>query len=200
MALHPTAQKILDETVRIIDEHGEAAVRIQDVLDSCDITPPSIYHFFGNREGLVSEAQVARFRRSFVENDAVLDQILDSITSPTELRAALGAFFSMFFTPERAIERRRRMASMGSAEGRPDLEARFAEVIDTYVEERSRRLEPFQQKGWIRPDLDLRAFNHWLIGVIFGRVYIEMGHDQLEYPAWDAIAERAAAHILFGED
>ncbi|NCY17666.1 MAG: TetR/AcrR family transcriptional regulator, partial [Actinobacteria bacterium] len=52
MDRHPTAQKILDEAVRMIDERGEAGVRIQDIQDACDVTAPSIYHFFGNRDGL----------------------------------------------------------------------------------------------------------------------------------------------------
>ena len=200
MDRHPTAQKILDEAVRMIDERGEAGVRIQDIQDACEVTPPSIYHFFGNRDGLVREAQVVRLRRSFDANDSVLDEVLDSVGSREELRVALTRFLAMFLAPERAAERRRRMASMGSAEGRPELEQRFAEVVAGYVEERSRRLEPFQAKGWIRPELDLRSFNYWLMGLVFGRVYIEIGHDSQEYPAWDAIAEKAVAHVLFGED
>ena len=200
MDRHPTAQKILDEAVRMIDERGEAGVRIQDIQDACDVTAPSIYHFFGNRDGLVREAQVVRLRRSFSENDVLLDTALDSVTSREELRSALDSFLTMFFAPERAIERRRRLAALGSAEGRPELAERFAEVIATYVEERSQRLEPFQAKGWIRADLDLRAFNYWMIGFIFGRVHIELGGASQLEPHWDAIAEMAAAHVLFGPD
>ena len=89
MERHPTEQKVLDATVRIIDEHGEAAVRIHDIQIECDVTAPSIYHFFGSREGLVIEAQADRLRRSFDANDAILDATLTDIASRDEARAAL---------------------------------------------------------------------------------------------------------------
>jgi hypothetical protein len=200
LSQHPTEKKILDEAARLIDERGEAGVRIQDVQTAVGVTAPSIYHFFGSREGLVREAQLVRLRRSFDTNDELLDVALGSVTSAEQMREALTDFLAMFFAPERAVERRRRAAALGSFEGRPELSEQFAEVVASYVEERALRLEPFQAKGWIRADLDLRAFNYWMIGFIFGRFYVEVGHDSRPYPEWDAIAEKAAAHILFGID
>ncbi len=197
---HPTQKKILDEAVRLVDERGEAGVRIQDIQTAVGVTAPSIYHFFGSREGLVREAQLVRVRRSFDTNDELLDAALGSVTNAEQMREALTDFLAKFFAPERAVERRRRAAALGSFEGRPELAERFAEVVASYVEKRAQRLEPFQAKGWIRADLDLRAFNYWMIGFIFGRFYVEVGHDSRPYPEWDAIAEQAAAHILFGSD
>jgi AcrR family transcriptional regulator len=198
--MHPTAQKILDEAVRMIDERGESGVRIMDLQSEVDVSAPSIYHFFRNREGLVREAQLVRLRRTFEVNSELLDTALDAVSSAEQLRQALTDFLTEFFAPERAVERRRRAAALGSFEGRPELSEQFAEVVASYVEERALRLEPFQSKGWIRADLDLRAFTYWLIGFVFGRFYVEVGHDSVSYPEWDAIAEKAAAHILFGTD
>jgi len=198
--MHPTAQKILDEAVRMIDERGESGVRIMDLQSEVDVTAPSIYHFFRNREGLVREAQLVRLRRTFEVNSELLDTALDAVSSAEQFRQALTDFLTEFFAPERAVERRRRAAALGSFEGRPELAEQFAEVVASYVEKRAQRLEPFQSKGWIRADLDLRAFTYWLIGFVFGRFYVEVGHDSVSYPEWDAIAEKAAAHILFGTD
>jgi AcrR family transcriptional regulator len=51
MERHPTHQKILDEAIRIIEANGEAGLRVHDIEVAVSVTPPSIYHFFGSREG-----------------------------------------------------------------------------------------------------------------------------------------------------
>ena len=127
MERHPTEQKILDETIRIIETSGETNVRVHDIEVAVGITAPSIYHFFGNREGLVAEAQAERFLRSFQELDRFLDLAVASVKSRDDTRAALRQLLKMIFDPSRAQARQHRLAAMGSAEGRPELALRIAE-------------------------------------------------------------------------
>ena len=58
-----TRDRLLKATAAAIDKGGEGAVRVRDLTKSCNITAPSIYHFFGSREGLIDEAQAFRFSR-----------------------------------------------------------------------------------------------------------------------------------------
>jgi len=197
---HPTAQRILAEAVRIIDEHGEAAVRIRDIEVSCEVTAPSIYHFFGNREGLVIEAQAERVLRAFNEYDPVVDAQLAGITSRDELRVLLRSFLDLFWLPERTAVRAQRLSALGSSVGRLELTARFERVIAEYVEVMCARLEPFHAKGWILADLDLAVFNYWMMGVIFGRIYIEFGGKSGPFPEWNAMTAKTLEFLLFGPE
>ncbi len=61
--INTTRERLLKATAAAIDKGGEGAVRIRDLTKSCNITAPSIYHFFGSREGLIDEAQALRFSR-----------------------------------------------------------------------------------------------------------------------------------------
>jgi AcrR family transcriptional regulator len=193
---HPTEQKILDEAIRIIDERGEAGVRIQDIQIACEVTPPSIYHFFGSREGLVCEAQAARLYRSFAEMDGALDGILSNIDSRAALRDGIAEYIRTIFDTSRSVERLRRVATIGSVEGRPELSRRFNEVIEGYVTERVGRLAVLQDRGYVAADLDLSAFTYWIMALIFGRTLIELGSSPEPQPAWDAIAFKAISTVL----
>jgi AcrR family transcriptional regulator len=193
---HPTEQKILDEAIRIIDERGEAGVRIQDIQIACEVTPPSIYHFFGSREGLVCEAQAARLYRSFAEMDGALDGILSNIDSRAALRDGIAEYIRTIFDTSRSVERLRRVATIGSVEGRPELSRRFNEVIEGYVTERVGRLAVLQDRGCVAADLDLSAFTYWIMALIFGRTLIELGSSPEPQPAWDAIAFKAISTVL----
>lgn len=200
MERHPTEQKILDETIRIIETSGETNVRVHDIEVAVGITAPSIYHFFGNREGLVAEAQAERLLRSFQELDGAFNAAVASVNSRDDVRVALRDLLQRFFESSRSEARQRRLFAMGSAEGRPELALRIAEMCKYFFSDEAARLLPLQEKGWIDPDLDLEAFVFWLSGLILGRVYIEIGGEADPYPEWDDISQRAVEFILLGPD
>lgn len=197
---HPTEQKILDEAVRLIDERGEAGVRIQDIQNAVSVTAPSIYHFFGSREGLICEAQAARLYRSFSEMDPLLDDILSNVESREQMREALAEYARTIFEASRSVERLRRVATIGSVEGRPELARRFDQVVREYVAERAARLTVVKERGFIDPSLDPEAFSFLIMAVIFGRTLIELGDPPVPMPAWDDLAFRAIAAVMFGLD
>lgn len=198
MERHPTHQKILDEAIRIIEVNGEAGLRVHDIEVAVEVTPPSIYHFFGSREGLVSAAQAERLVRSFAEFNAVSDSILSQVSSRAELREAVRNLLAMIYDPARSLPRQQRLFALGSAEGRPELAVVLGEAARSFLRRLAESFQAFQDNGWTRPDLDLEAFIQWLAGQILGRVYIEIGCEPAPNPAWDAISIEAVMFVAFG--
>lgn len=200
MERHPTEQKILDEAIRVIEANGENSIRVQEIESAVGVTATSIYHFFGNREGLVAEAQVERLIRLFDEFEPIMADAIDMMTTRDEVRAGLHQLLTTSFDPDRAVLRERRLFALGSAEGRPELAVRLGEVSRDRLRRASAMLVPLKEKGLIRADLDLEAFEFWLAAQVLGRVYIELGLEPVSSPAWDAIAEEAIAFVLLGSD
>ncbi len=200
MERHPTEQRILDVAISIIETSGEASLRVHDIEVEADCTAPSIYHFFGSREGLVVAAQAERVTRSFTEIDVAIEAVLGPVSSRAELREALHRLLTLVYEPGRAVARLRRIFALGSVEGRPELAAAVGDSARSYISTMAARLQRFQDEGWIDPELDLEAFSLWLSGQILGRVYVELGADPAPYPAWDAISERAISYVVFGSE
>ena len=198
MERHPTEQKILDEAIRIIEANGEAGLRVHDIEVAVEVTPPSIYHFFGSREGLVSAAQAERLVRSFAEFNALSESILRGVSSRAELRDAFLNILTMIYDPSRSLARQQRLFALGSVEGRPELAVVLGEAARGFLRQLSERLQVFKDIGWTRPDLDLEAFIQWLAGQILGRIYIEIGCEPAPNPAWDAISIEAVMFVAFG--
>jgi len=198
MERHPTEQKILDEAIRIIEANGEAGLRVHDIEVAVEVTPPSIYHFFGSREGLVSAAQAERLVRSFAEFNALSESILRGVSSRAELRNAFLNILTMIYDPSRSLARQQRLFALGSVEGRPELGVVLGEAARGFLRQLSERLQVFKDIGWTRPDLDLEAFIQWLAGQILGRIYIEIGCEPAPNPAWDAISIDAVMFVAFG--
>ena len=198
MEHHPTHQKILDEAIRIIETSGEASLRVHDIEVAVDVTPPSIYHFFGSREGLVIAAQEERLVRSFAEFNALSDSILRGVSSRAELRDAFLNILTMIYDPSRSLARQQRLFALGSVEGRPELAVVLGEAARGFLRQLAESFQVFKDIGWTRPDLDLEAFIQWLAGQILGRVYIEIGCEPAPNPAWDAISIEAVMFVAFG--
>ena len=198
MEHHPTHQKILDEAIRIIETSGEASLRVHDIEVAVDVTPPSIYHFFGSREGLVIAAQEERLVRSFAEFNALSESILRGVSSRAELRDAFLNILTMIYDPSRSLARQQRLFALGSVEGRPELAVVLGEAARSFLRQLAENFQVFKDIGWTRPDLDLEAFIQWLAGQILGRIYIEIGCEPAPNPAWDAISIEAVMFVAFG--
>jgi AcrR family transcriptional regulator len=198
MERHPTEQKILDEAIRIIEANGEAGLRVHDIEVAVEVTPPSIYHFFGSREGLVSAAQAERLVRSFAEFNALSESILRGVSSRAELRDAFLNILTMIYDPSRSLARQQRLFALGSVEGRPELAVVLGEAARSFLRQLAENFQVFKDIGWTRPDLDLEAFIQWLAGQILGRIYIEIGCEPAPNPAWDAISIDAVMFVAFG--
>jgi AcrR family transcriptional regulator len=151
MERHPTHQKILDEAIRIIEANGEAGLRVHDIEVAVDVTPPSIYHFFGSREGLVSAAQAERLVRSFAEFNAVSDSILSGVSSRAELREAVRKILTMIYDPSRSVPRQQRLFALGSAEGRPELAAILGEAAQSFLRQLAASFQVFKNIGGFDP-------------------------------------------------
>ena len=68
-----TKEKLLDEALRLFGHRGVDAVGVQEVVDAAGVTKPTLYHYFGSKEGLVQ----ALLDRGFGVLDRALDELGD---------------------------------------------------------------------------------------------------------------------------
>lgn len=137
-----TREKILELTIAVIDEGGEQAVRTNQLATDAGTTPPTLYHYFGSREGLIEQAQAERFLRSLIDDANYFVDRVAVIETGDELRAVLGEIFSRRDGAERENVRRRRLNAIGAAYARDGLSRRIAEVHNSIVSEATSMSRP----------------------------------------------------------
>jgi AcrR family transcriptional regulator len=47
-------ENILETALQLFSEHGYDSVGIQEIVDRAEITKPTLYHYFGNKKGLLA--------------------------------------------------------------------------------------------------------------------------------------------------
>ena len=194
---HPVALRLIDATIAVIDERGESAVRVQDVVEQAGVQVPVLYRHFGNREGLVQAAQLARLFRDLDAEMAVVERAIRSADGADELRATFDRLLLRVMEPERRQLRWRRVGILGSTWGRPELTAAISVALRSSMSRLADALRGPAEQGWLREDFDPVAFSDWFAGAALSRFAAEVHPGPVD-ESFDRMWCDAVRFVLFG--
>ncbi len=190
---------ILDYVIGIINEHGEAAVRIGDVARETGASTSSIYHYFNSRDGLIAAAEVERYSRTLEAFANWTEPQFAQVTSKEQFRDLVLATHRATYAPDRSSQRMTRLNAVGSALGRPLLMEKLAAVQDGIVVRYAEMFREPQERGWIRSDVAPIVLSAWTLGHLLGRVLIELGETSVVEEEWNRISDAVVLFAYFGE-
>ena len=191
-----TQDRLLKAAADAIDKGGETAVKIREIAKKANVTAPSVYHFFGSREGLIEAALAYRYLRGLASIGGDFSAAVYRVKSKTEFTKIAHVFMAQMFSRERQSIRKIRVNVLGSAQSRPSLAKELARAQDMANKTVGESLRYAQSKGWVRKDFDPEMFAAWLTGVVHGRLLIELDGESSKARDWDVIAKRATCQLL----
>lgn len=195
---HPTAQRVLNAAISVIEEGGEEAVQVEPLVRDLGLTVTAIYRWFGSRQGLVQAAQQERFVRLSNIGLETWGEALAQATGPEQVARLIDALLERSLDPDTAHMRRRRANALGSAFGRPELMAEMGSLIRDQVDRLSRHLERASAAGSVRLHDDPRSVSLWLPMVVLGRVCFELDPAPPSVTAWNDLCRQALYWALLG--
>jgi AcrR family transcriptional regulator len=152
-----TRDRIIDVVLGLLEEGGESAVRIDEVRDRSGVSIGSIYHHFGDRDGLIAAAQVRRFARYAQAEIAALSDIVQRSRDVAQFRRAVRHLTLHTRSEVRVAERWARIGVLGSTLGRPELLTEVRAIQTQLTDEFQAHVAQGQARGFFRDDLDARA-------------------------------------------
>jgi AcrR family transcriptional regulator len=170
----PTRERILMSAVEIIDEHGEAALRLMDVARRAGITLSLITHYFGTRDNLVAEAHMVRFKGLTSADAKQLASVVTSASTKEEFRAALSALTADVLDSRRASIRLARISAIGAAYGRPELLSELGVTLSELNDAVTEAITTSQNAGFVRDDVDPRAVATFISAYSLGAVVADL--------------------------
>lgn len=191
-----TRQRLLNAAIETIAEGGEVAVRTKTIAQSAGVAETSLFHFFGNREGLIEEANVALFRSlqaAFTEN---FKTAVENCQTRSEFIVICRRTVELATSKERAYIRAQRVQALGSAVTRRRLAPKLFEAQLEVNKNMRDSLEIAKARKWIRADLDTEAASFWLVGQFTGFIIAELGQDDLYLEKIANFYQTAVAAVL----
>jgi AcrR family transcriptional regulator len=195
-----TRDKLLAAAIEVIDHSGIKNVRVRNIASRAGVKEPSVYHFFGSKDGLVEAAQAQRYIRGLLELTQVFDDLVRQCDSLEAFKETIRSVTSAIFSDNRSSIRAVRADVLGSAMSRPDLKKAVVEVQRQSHELLDSTLTFAQDKGWVLPELDTMAFSIWYTGMVNGRLVYEIDPSQCSGDAWNTIAVNVTVRTLCGTD
>ena len=197
---HSTREDLLRVTVEQLNIGGEADIRLESILAEADCSPSSLYHHFGNLRGLLDDAQIVRFSHLLSTRTAIFTRGVLDLKSREELIDYCIRSLDELMAADGPTARSQRVNALGSTYHRPDFAKRMAEAQHEGSEALAAALRVPQLRGLIDESVDLYSLAHWVQGLLFSRVLIELGGDDQLGKNWNQLTKRAILTALFGPE
>lgn len=159
-------QQLIDQTIKVIEERGEVSLRIRDLVNETGIALATIYKYFGNREGLLDSAYAEMYLRTALHPFSFFAEAVETCNNADEFAQVIENFLNLQNTPEAAHRRRTRISVIGSAQARPSLASKIADMNLQYADAFAELMKSPQQKGWISQEFDVSTIAIWFLGYL----------------------------------
>jgi AcrR family transcriptional regulator len=190
-----TRRKLIATAIELLDEHGEQGFRIADVQRRSGISVGSLYHHFGGRDGLIQAARAEQFRSSIPTYGVMVLELLEASTSADEFLAGLLDVLRFVHAPDRAEERFRRLAYIGSAMSRPDLLEELRAQQTELLALGGQLAEALVERRWVKEGVSAHALVTFTQALELGSVVadLDLGRDD---EIWVHVVHSAIASLF----
>lgn len=170
----PNLNGILDVTVELLLEHGEAGFRIEDVIERTGVSKSSLYLHFGGRDGLIESACLEIFSRQVTANIDESIAALESIQTADQLWEAIPALVDIAIHDTPDDVRWNRAMMLAAAHSRPRLYEELGKRQMRLNAALTEALALLQERGVVTKDIAAGELAILLQTVSFGRVFRDL--------------------------
>ena len=170
----PNLDSILDVTVELLLQHGEAGFRIEDVIERTGVSKSSLYLHFGGRDGLIESACLEIFSRQVTANIDESIAALESIQTAQELWDVIPALVDIAIHDTPDDVRWNRVMMLAAAHSRPRLYEELGKRQMRLNAALTDAVTALQERGVVVATIPATELALLLQTVSFGRVFRDL--------------------------
>jgi AcrR family transcriptional regulator len=180
-----TVSQVIAEANKSIDTGGESSVRIQEISAKTGVSIGSIYHHFGDRDGLIRATYVHNFASNIQEDIARARRFMERMHSTQEIAEHYDEMIAFLVDHFKHVSADKRSNIIGNTTGRPLLRAALAEVQHGLTEQLTEVMQLLQDRGMLKPHLSPRAAAVMVLGMLHGRIVAEIDTSPVSDSEWN---------------
>lgn len=163
-------ERIVTATIAAIEAGGEPSLRVNDIARESDVSVATLYHYFGDREGLVVAARVRQYLGSTgVYFDDFMSAV-ENVKNTDEFAALIRHFFDRSTAPTNRQMRFLRAEIIGSSRTRPQLAASLREIQEDHLRKLSEVFAVAKSRGFIAEHIEPRHVAEFALAINLGSV------------------------------
>lgn len=190
--------RLIDAAIAVIESDGEQAVRVNAIADTAGVAKASVYHYFGDRDGLVTAAYAEMYRRAVLVTAIAAGEFANAVTSQAEYEAALLRLMQSTHTPEAEHRRALLTSVLGASVTRPRLREALIEINREVAQMNAQFARIGMEKGLVTMPFDPLAAGLVAMALFSDRYYVDMDEGEgVSRSEWDAVVFEMLRHVLF---
>lgn len=191
-----TAKRILAVAIAEMEQHGPSQFNLDRVIEAAEVSRSSLYHHYGNREGLIIAVELDRLKRNLLDNDQATRRVLETIESPAEAFALIELGVRSAATRVQRSIRMQRIASFAASQHAPAIHEALRGLQIRAEEEFSETLRLAARRGLIDPVEPIEGTAHFIQSFLLGRVLVDVIDDEVADEQWHQAAVTALRALL----
>lgn len=180
-----TMDRLLEFAERELNEVGAVKFQLSRVLDAAGISKSSAYHHFGSRDGIIAAVEMKTVTQQIEENNRIFRLFVENASEDQSATEFLRLLVTTSGESAGEVSRQRRAATLVAAQGIPALAQFVGETQREAAEKLAETLELAIERGWISPTAPVLGIAHWILTSVFGRILIDLTHDDETKAAWE---------------
>jgi AcrR family transcriptional regulator len=158
-----------------------------------------LYHYFSDRETLIIAAHARRLKVNLATTiNPFLAAVRNCTTQEEFLEVLLGVYYHSY-QPDRVVVREVRAELIGASIQREKLRIEVINELNSSLAEAVDAIQFAKDKGWLRPDIDTRAFALFNLSLISSLVFPEIQKDGTLTDHWKQLAIEAITSIVMNQ-
>ena len=175
---------ILDHAKAELDKFGAVKFSILRVIENAGISRSSVYHQFGDRDGLITAVEVDRLIEENRASNESLRFGVNMVSTSEELFSIIEEALHAASSPNGRETRAHRIAVIAAAQNIPPLERALAEQTNTGDHYLAETLEIGRARGLIAPQQSTLSIARFISSVFIGRITVDGFHSSEDDEAW----------------
>ena len=169
-----TPERILDAVSEQLERTGIAGLRLRDVAERLNVSVPSLYRFFEDREAMIAAAYVRDFSlQTFVDIDE-LKEVFAKAETMEDYEQGLRRVVVDIFGDERRQSRWRKLAAMAATRHDPVLMEQIASVQAEFTFQVAELYTQARDRGWVSTPINPLAFAFAVQGLAMGPLFADV--------------------------
>jgi len=192
----PTRQRLIELAIIELDANGPTNFDLDGLLSKSKISKGSLYHHFGNKNGLIVAAELHLLISNYDQGNRLLRLVVENAKDVKEFSTALELMVRTATSLDSEELRRHRVRALALAQSTPAL---AQEIQKNQVDGSNYLAETMQiavDRGWLREDINVRAFSYWQQAMFFGHKLLDISGESDLSDGWNEVAIHALKSFI----
>ena len=168
-----TRAHILQHAKAELEQFGPVRFNILRVIENADVSRSSVYHHFGDRDGLITAIEVERFIEEIRQSNEIVRFTVNAVKTSDELFFLIEQGLHAASTPQGRENRAHRIAVMAAAQSIPTLEAALIEETNAGDHYFAETIELGRSRGLVNPQLPALSVARMISTLFIGRISVD---------------------------